>query len=162
VDTAPVWLARGSGSNGRIITIELNPKHADVAEENFRTAGLEKTVTVRRGPAHDILQELISLGAGPFDFIFIDAEKANSVEYFKFALQLSRPGTMIVADNTVRGGDLADINSCDLSVIGVRQLHEVLAKTTRVLATTLQTVGCKGYDGFTLAVVADGEVLGMP
>lgn len=148
-----IWLARGLGFNGRIVTLEVNSKHADAAEKNLRLAGVEKIVTVRRGPAFDILQELIANRAGPFDFIFIDADKVNSVDYFNFALKLSRPGTVIVADNTVRNGDLADANSSDPSVRGVRRLHEFMSSTPSVIATTLQTVGCKGYDGFTLALV---------
>ncbi|MGF1430798.1 O-methyltransferase [Kitasatospora sp. LaBMicrA B282] len=150
-----IWLARALPADGRLISLELSPAHAAVARANLHEAGLEKVAEVRTGRAVDSLAELMDDGAEPFDLVFIDADKPSIPEYFDFALRLTRPGSLIIVDNTVRGGALADASSTDASVIGVRRLHELVAAEPRVQATTMQTVGVKGYDGFTLIRVVD-------
>lgn len=148
-----IWLARALPSAGRLVTLEIDPKHADVARSNVARAGLSGIVELRVGPALDALPQLATEGAGPFDLTFIDADKVNIPEYFAWALKLSRIGSMIIVDNVVRDGAVIDATSADPSVLGVRRLNDMLAAETRVSATTIQTVGSKGYDGFTLAVV---------
>jgi predicted O-methyltransferase YrrM len=148
-----VWLARALTEGGRLVTLEADAHHAHVARENFARLGLDSIIELRFGKAHDTLPELIREGAPAFDFIFIDADKKRIPAYFDWAVRLARPGSLIVIDNVVRNGGLADANSRDDAVMGVREMHEVLAKDRRVSATTLQTVGSKGYDGFTIAVV---------
>jgi len=151
-----IWLARALPPGGRLVTLEANPKHAEVARANLARAGLSGTVELRLGPALETLPRLVDDGQGPFDLIFIDADKSNNPKYFAWALKLSRRETLIVADNTVRGGAVVDPASTDPSVQGIRRFHELLAAEPRVSATAIQTVGSKGYDGFTLAlVVAD-------
>jgi predicted O-methyltransferase YrrM len=150
-----IWLARALPAGGRVITLELEPKHADVARKNFVRAGLDNVIEIRVGCATDTLAQLAAKGAGPFDLIFIDADKASIAEYFAWALKLSRAGSLIIVDNVVRKGAVIDAASLDESVRGVRRFNEVLAKEKRVSATTLQTVGSKGYDGFTLALVTE-------
>ncbi len=150
-----IWLARAMGPNGRLITLELDPRHADVARKNIARAGLSETVDVRVGAALDILPRLAAEGAGPFDLAFIDADKPNNAEYFQWALRLSRPGSVIVVDNVVRGGGVVDDGSTDLATQGTRRLYEVMAAEPRASATVIQTVGSKGYDGFAIAVVTD-------
>jgi predicted O-methyltransferase YrrM len=148
-----LWLARALPPGGRIVTLEADPKHARVAAANFTRAGLDGVIELRLGPALETLPRLAAEHAGPFDLIFIDADKPSAPDYFAWALKLSRPGTVIVTDNVVRNGALADPASTDPSVLAMRRLHEILAAEPRVSATTIQTVGCKGYDGFTLALV---------
>jgi predicted O-methyltransferase YrrM len=148
-----LWLARALPAGGRLITLELDPKHADVARANFKRAGLHRMIELRVGSALQNLPVLANEGLGPFDFIFIDADKISIREYFEWALKLARPGSVIVVDNVVRKGEVIDSASSDPSVQGVRRFMEALRGDTRVSATTLQTVGSKGYDGFTLAVV---------
>jgi len=148
-----IWLGRSLPEGGRLVTLEADPTFAEVARENIARAGLEGVVDLRVGPALDVLPELHSEGAGPFDFTFIDADKENSPAYFAWALEHSRPGGLIVADNVVRDGSLADSESEDLKVQAQRRLHEMVAAEGRVAATTIQTVGGKGYDGFTVALV---------
>ncbi len=148
-----IWLARGQPAGGQVITLELEPKHAEVARANFQRAGVAPAVDLRVGRALDTLPLLAAEKAGPFDLIFIDADKAGIPEYFGWALKLSRPGTVILVDNVVRKGAVADADSTDESVLGVRRFTDLLAVEKRVSATTIQTVGSKGYDGFTLAVV---------
>jgi predicted O-methyltransferase YrrM len=148
-----IWLARALPPGGRLITLEAEAKHVDVARRNFARAGVADVVEVRLGRALDLLPQLAAETLPPFDLIFIDADKACSVEYFAWALHLSRVGSVIIADNVVRNGALADPNSADPGVQGVRRLHEALAKEPRVSATTIQTVGCKGYDGFSFILV---------
>jgi len=149
-----IWLARGMlPAGGKVVTLEVDPKHVRVARANFEHAGLAKMIEVREGRALDTLPLLTAEGRGPFDLIFIDADKVRIPEYFTWALQLSRRGSVIIVDNVIRKGEVTDARSSDPSVQGVRQLNELLAKETRVSATTIQTVGSKGYDGFTLAVV---------
>jgi predicted O-methyltransferase YrrM len=144
-----IWLARGLAPGGRLITLEALDKHAAVARENLARAGLADTVDVRLGPALDTLPHL----AGPFDLVFIDADKQNNAEYFRWALTLSRRGSLIVVDNVVRDGAVVDARSRDAAVQGVRQLYELMAAEPRVAATAVQTVGVKGYDGFAVALV---------
>ena len=151
-----IWLARALPDDGRIITLELDPGYAEVAAANIERAGLAGLIDIRVGRALDSLRALLAEGAGPFDLIFIDADKQSTPEYFAQALELSRPGSVIVTDNVVRDGALIDAGSEDPGVQGMRRFHELLARERsggRVTATTIQTVGSKGYDGFTLALV---------
>ncbi len=148
-----IWLARGMQPGGKLITIEFNPKHAEVALKNFDRAALTSVIDLRVGKALDILPQVASENQGPFDLVFIDADKHNNTEYFEWALKLARKGTLIVVDNVVRNGAVLDSTSTDPSVMGVRRFNQVLAAERRVSATQIQTVGCKGYDGFAMAVV---------
>jgi predicted O-methyltransferase YrrM len=148
-----IWLARALPADGRLVTLEASSKHAEIARENIANAGFSETVELREGPALDTLPELAAEGLAPFDLIFIDADKENNAEYFSWGLKLSRPGSLIFIDNVIREGAVADSESDDPMVQGVQRLNEALAKETRVMATTIQTVGSKGYDGFTLALV---------
>jgi predicted O-methyltransferase YrrM len=148
-----IWLARALPSGGRLITLEAEPKHAAVARANITRAGLADVVEVRLGAALDTLPQLVSEGRGPFDLIFIDADKQNMPAYFDWALRLSRPGTLIIADNVVRNGAVVDEHSDDTSVQGVRAFIAAAAAEARVSATAIQTVGSKGYDGMAFALV---------
>lgn len=148
------WLARALPAGGRLLSLEFSPKHAEVARANIARAGLESVVEVIVGPAAESMKRLRDEGAGPFDFIFIDADKASYPEYLELSLELSAPGTVIVADNIVRGGRVLDASSGDADVQGVRRFLERLANEPRVDATAIQTVGVKGHDGFVLARVA--------
>jgi predicted O-methyltransferase YrrM len=148
-----IWLARALPADGRLVSLELNPRHAAVARANLARAGLDRVVEVRDGPATDSLARLVAEGADPFDLIFIDADKVGYPEYLGWALRLSRRGSVIVADNVVRNGAVADAASDDPNVRGVRRFHEMLSRESRLSATAIQTVGSKGYDGFALAFV---------
>ena len=148
-----IWLARALPADGRLITLEAESLHAKIARQNIARAGLEKIVEVRLGPALDSLKELVLERSGPFDFIFIDADKENYPDYLAWSLKLSRRGTCIIADNVIRNGAVIDPANEDPRVQGVRRFNELLAAEPRVSATTVQTVGSKGYDGFTLAIV---------
>ncbi len=148
-----IWLGRALGEGGRLVTIEADPGYAEVARGNIARAGLEEVVELRVGAALDVLSRLDAEGAGPLDFTFIDADKENSPAYFAWALGHSRPGALIVVDNVVRDGTLAGAGSDDPKVQAQRQLHKEIATEDRVTATTIQTVGGKGYDGFTIALV---------
>ena len=148
-----IWLARALPPGGRLITLEFEPKHAQVARANIARAGLADVIELRVGAALETLPHLAAERRGPFDFIFIDADKANYPGYFIWALKLSRRGTVIVADNVVRKGAVIDAASNDPPVQGVRRFHELVASEPRVSATAIQTVGGKGYDGFTLMIV---------
>jgi len=148
-----IWLARALPADGRIITLEANATYAEVARANFARAGLSGVVELRLGQALDTLPRLVSEDHGRFDLIFIDADKPNNPEYIAWALKLSRRGSVIVGDNVVRNGAVIDRASTDPSVQGIRQFNQLLAAEPRVSATTIQTVGSKGYDGFTLALV---------
>ena len=151
-----IWLARALPGGGRLVTLELDPRHAEVARSNLRNAGLDDKVTVRVGPAVDTLPLLEREGAGPFDLVFIDADKPSNPQYVEWAVRLARRGTLIVLDNVVRGGKVMFGESQDASVQGVRRALEIFAGDRRVSATAIQTVGTKGYDGFAVAlVVAD-------
>jgi predicted O-methyltransferase YrrM len=148
-----IWLARAIAPSGRLVTLELEPRYAEVASANIERAGLSGLVTIRVGPALDSLDELIAENGDPFDLVFIDADKESTPEYFNLALQLVRPGAVIVVDNVVRDGGLADPDSKNPQVVGMRRFHELLSHQGGVTATTIQTVGAKGYDGFTLALI---------
>jgi predicted O-methyltransferase YrrM len=148
-----IWLARALPPEGRMVTLEADPAHAEVARANLARAGLAGTVEVRVGPALETLPKLAADGVGPFDLIFLDADKVSYPEYLTWALRLSRPGTLIIADNVVRNGTVLDADSADPSIQGVRRFSELLAAEPRVTATAIQTVGSKGYDGFALALV---------
>lgn len=148
-----IWLARALPADGRLITLELDPKHADVARACFARAGLTGMIDLRLGRALDTLPQLAAEKHGPFDLIFIDADKEGIPDYFEWALKLSRPGSVIVVDNVVRKGAVVDAASCDSAVQGVRRFNRMLAAEPRVSATALQTVGSKGYDGFALLLV---------
>jgi len=150
-----IWLARALPPDGRLLTLEANAKHAEVARSNFARAGLAGLIELRLGPALHTLSQLAAEAPGPFDFIFIDANKSAMAEYFDWALKLSRRGTMIIADNVIRDGTVIDAASKDADVQGVRRFNEQLAAEPRVSATEIQTVGSKGYDGFALALVLD-------
>src|SRR5271170_6151289 len=151
-----IWLARALSPGGRLITLEANPKHAEVARANIAHAGFGSVVEVRLGDARASIQQLAAEGSGPFDLIFIDADKQSIPHYLEWSLKLSRRGSLIIVDNVVRDGALIDAKSKDPNVQGARRLHEMLAAEPRLSATTIQTVGSKGYDGFTLALVTAG------
>jgi predicted O-methyltransferase YrrM len=148
-----ILLARALPDDGRLISLEANPDYAEVALRNVEAAGLDRVVEIRVGPALESLTALEDDGAGPFDLVFIDADKVNTPNYFNWALDHTWPGGLIIADNVVRDGSLADSEDADEATKAQRKLHEMLAKEPRVSATTIQTVGVKGYDGFTIALV---------
>ena len=148
-----IWLARALPAGGRLITLEASPKHAEVARANISRAGLAQVVELRLGKALDTLPQLAQENRGPFDLIFIDADKPGYPDYLPWALKLSRPGSLIIADNVVRKGGLADSANADPNVQGVRRFCELLAGEPKVSATILQSVGSKGYDGFAVALV---------
>jgi len=148
-----IWLARALPPGGRLLTLEADAKHADVARASFARAGLTGVIELRLGPALDTLPQIAAEGHGPFDLIFIDANKNHMAEYFDWALKLSRRGSVIIADNVIRNGGVIDTASTDPDIQGVRRFNERLAAESRVSATEIQTVGSKGYDGFALAVV---------
>jgi predicted O-methyltransferase YrrM len=148
-----IWLARGLPAGGRLVSLEAEPKHAEVARANLARAGLAQAVEVRLGRAIETLPRLAAEGRGPFDLIFIDADKAGYPDYFTWALKLARRGSVIIADNVVRHGAVTDAASSDPGVQGVRRMLELAAAEPRVSATAIQTVGSKGYDGFLIAAV---------
>jgi predicted O-methyltransferase YrrM len=148
-----IWLARALPADGTLITLELEAHHADVARINVDRAGLGELVDIRVGPAAASLRTMIADGVEPFDFAFIDADKEGYAEYFSLTLKLSRPGTVIVADNVVREGGVIDPHNADERVIGIRKFLDMVKGDQRVSGTAVQTVGSKGYDGFALFVV---------
>lgn len=148
-----IWLARALPDNGKVITIEVDKHHGAVAQKNIDNAGLSHKVDVRVGKALDMLPKIIETNEGPFDMIFIDADKPPYTEYFNYALQLSRPGTIIICDNVIREGKVLDEKSTDEKVQGVQRLNKMLSENKKVTATILQTVGVKEYDGIAIAVV---------
>ncbi len=150
-----IWLGRALPPDGRLVTLELEPRHAEVARQSLRRAGLADLALLRVGSAADSLAALEAEGAPPFDLIFIDADKAGIPSYFAHALRLSRRGSLIVVDNVVRGGAVADPQSTDASVLGVRRFLEAAAAEPRVTITVIQTVGVKGHDGFALVRVGE-------
>ena len=149
-----IWMARALPADGRLLTLEAAPKHVEVARANIARAGVSHLVDVRLGSAIDVLPLLEAEGASPFDLIFIDADKPSTPEYFAWALQLSRPGSLIIVDNVVRSGAIVDAESRDAGVQGMRRFAAMLASEPRVSATAIQTVGSKGYDGFVVALVS--------
>jgi predicted O-methyltransferase YrrM len=156
-----IWMARALPPGGQLITLEIDPAHAEVARRNLARAGLSDRVQVWLAPAAASLAKLAADHVEPFDLVFIDADKASSDSYFLAALDLSRSGTVIVVDNVVRKGDVIDSESTDVNVLGIRRLTELLAREPRVSATAIQTVGSKGYDGFVVALVTAPSVGGV-
>lgn len=150
-----IWLARALPAGGKLITLEANPKHAEVARANLARAGVAEKVELILAPAIESLPRLAGENRGPFDLIFIDADKPSTAAYFEWSIKLSHPGTLIIVDNVVRKGAVIDATSTDENVQGIRRFAAALAIEKRVTATALQTVGSKGYDGFVIAVVAD-------
>lgn len=148
-----IWMARGLAPGGRLVTLEADAKHAGVARANIARAGLADRIEVREGQALDTLPVLHAEQAGPFDLVFIDADKASIPDYFRWSLKLARRGSLIVVDNVVRGGAVVDTDSADASVQGVRAFNTLVAAEPRVTATAVQTVGIKGYDGFAMVLV---------
>ncbi len=148
-----IWLARALPPDGTLVTLEIDPQHAGVARANVARDALAGIVEVRVGRALDTLPQLVAEGRGPFDLVFLDADKPNYAAYLDWALKLTRRGSLIVADNVVRDGAVADAASDDPSVQGVRRFNAALAAEPRVSATVVQTVGSKGYDGFAIALV---------
>jgi predicted O-methyltransferase YrrM len=157
-----IWLARALAAGGKLVTLEANPDHAEVAAANIERAGLSASVEMHVGKALDTLPGLAAELSEPFDFAFIDADKVHTPDYFQWALRMSHPGSLIIADNVIRDGTVVDADSSDSAVAGSRRFHELLNADrselgNRVSATTIQTVGAKGYDGFTLALVLAGD-----
>ncbi len=148
-----IWLARALLPGGRLITLEYEPRHADVARANVARAGLADRVEIRLGRALDTLPQLQAEGLGPFDLVFIDADKPSNPDYFAWALKLTRRGALIIVDNVVRDGRVVEATSADLNVQGSRRVLELMAAEPRVSATAIQTVGVKGWDGLAVAVV---------
>lgn len=148
-----IWLARGLRAGGRLITLEIDSKHCEVARRNVARAGLARIVEVRLGSALETLPKLSTEGRGPFDLIFIDADKQNIPTYFGWALKLSRPGSLIIVDNVVRDGAVVDADSTDPSVQGVRRFIEMAGSDEGISGTVIQTVGIKGYDGLAVLLV---------
>lgn len=148
-----IWMARALPENGKLVTLEIEKKHADVAQNNFERCGLTSKIEMRLGKAIDILPELEKEKAGPFDMIFIDADKPPYTEYFQWALKLSRPGTLIIADNVIREGKILMDESPDEMVEGVKRFNEFLSKCPAVSGTIFQTVGAKEHDGMAIAIV---------
>ena len=146
-----IWLARALPIDGRVITLEVDAKHAEVARKNFARAGFARIIEIRLGKALDTLPKLFAEQRGQFDLIFIDADKENIPAYFDWAIRLSRPGGLIIVDNVVRDGEVVNAKSKDPNIHGVRRFVEQLRKDSRVTGTAIQTVGTKGYDGFAIA-----------
>ena len=148
-----IWIARALPPEGRLVTLEASERHARVAARNIAGAALSDKVEVRVGAALELLPKIESEGLGPFDFVFIDADKSNNANYLDWALRLSRPGTIIAVDNVVREGAIVDGGARDPGTAGVRRMFERMAREPRLKATAIQTVGAKGWDGFALAIV---------
>jgi predicted O-methyltransferase YrrM len=151
-----IWMARALPEDGRLISLEIDPKHAEVAEASLARAGVGHKVEIRIGAAIDTLPKLADEGVGPFDLVFIDADKASNADYFSWAVKLSRKGTMIIVDNVVRNGGVLDAASDNPDITGTRRMFDTVAAEGRVNATAIQTVGSKGYDGFVIGVVDPG------
>ena len=149
-----IWLARALPEGGRLVTLEVDPRRAEIARANLARAGLSAVVEVRVGRAQETLPQLAAERRSPFDLIFIDADKPSNPEYLAWALRLARDGSLIVVDNVVRDGAVIDAESADATVQGVRRMNEMLAAEPRLAATAIQTVGAKGYDGFAIAIVS--------
>jgi predicted O-methyltransferase YrrM len=152
-----IWMARALAPDGRLVTLELNEGFAEVARANVARAGLQDVVELRVAPALESLEAMRERGEGPFDVVFIDADKQTTPEYFRLALELTRPGSLIIVDNVVRDGAIADAATEEAGARGMRRFLELAGAEPRVIATTIQTVGSKGYDGFTLALVEPGR-----
>ena len=152
-----IWLARALPADGRLISLEIDPKRAEIARANIARAELASVVEIRVGRATDSMQRLLAESSGPFDLIFIDADKPGYAEYLQWALKLSRAGTLILADNVIRKGAVADPASTDENVQGIRKFNEALAAEKRVTTSVIQTVGSKGYDGLALILVTENS-----
>lgn len=150
-----IWLARALPAGGHLLSLEADAKHAEVARANIARAGLANVVEVRLGPALESLKQMVAERVASFDFVFIDADKPGYPDYLAWSLKLSHLGTLIVADNVVRAGKVVEPDADDPNVQGIRRFNQVLATEKRLIATTIQTVGSKGYDGFTLALVGE-------
>jgi predicted O-methyltransferase YrrM len=150
-----IWLARALPDHGVLVTLEIDPHHAEVARANLDAAGVGGKVEIRVGPALETLSRMETESEGPFDLVFIDADKPNNVAYLKAALAIARPGALIIVDNVVREGRVTDASSTDAAILGTRALFDVVAAEPRLTATAIQTVGAKGWDGFMIAVVND-------
>ncbi|MGQ9547690.1 MAG: O-methyltransferase [Roseiflexus sp.] len=150
-----IWMARALPADGKLITLEADPTHAEVARANIARAGLADRIEVRLGFALDVLPQLAAEGTGPFDLIFIDADKTNLTTYFDWSVRLARPGSLIIVDNVIRRGEVLDGSGDDEGLRGVRRFNELLAADRRVTATIVQMVGSKGHDGMALAVVRE-------
>ncbi|MWV43857.1 methyltransferase [Paenibacillus sp. HJL G12] len=148
-----IWMARGLPADGKVVTLELEPLHAEVAKVNITNAGLEHQIEVRTGNALELLAKMEKEGMEPFDLIFIDADKPNNPEYLNWALRFSRPGTVIIGDNVIREGEITNKHSTDPRIQGVRKFYDMIAGNPRISATAIQTVGSKGYDGFMIGIV---------
>src|SRR5262249_495183 len=148
-----IWLARGMAEGGKLITLEYERKHADIAKKNIARAELENAIEIQVGDAKQSMPQLVTEGAGAFELSFLDADKQGYAAYFEWSLQLSRKGTVIIADNVVRDGEVLKAKSKDAGVPGIRKFNKAVAAEKRVKATPIQTVGSKGYDGFALMVV---------
>jgi predicted O-methyltransferase YrrM len=148
-----IWLARALPAGGQVVTLEIDPHHADIARANLQAAGVLERVEVRVGPASESLRAMHDREEPPFDVVFIDADKNSLPDYLDWSLKLSRPGSVIIADNVVRDGKVLDPNSADPDVQGVRRMTEMMASHPRLSATAIPTVGARGYDGFAVAVV---------
>jgi predicted O-methyltransferase YrrM len=148
-----IWMAKGLPADGAVVTLEYEPHHAEIARRNIERAGLSHMIDVRVGAAADTLPMLAAEQPAPFDFVFIDADKPNNTVYLDWAIKLGRPGTVIVLDNVVRNGELANESSADPNVLGSRGAFELIASNPRLSATALQTVGAKGYDGFAVMIL---------
>jgi len=148
-----IWMAKALPENGRLISLEIDPRHASIARKNIERAGLSSKVEVRVGKAIDLLPGMVKESEGPFDMIFIDADKPPYAEYFEWALKLSKSGTLIIADNVIRDGKVLDPNHEDPMVQGAQRFNKALAANNQVSATILQTIGVKEYDGMAIAVV---------
>ncbi len=148
-----IWMARALPADGKLITLEIDPKHAAVARANLARAGVDKQVEVIVGKAIESLPQLDSNGEGPFDLVFIDADKVSTPDYLTWAMRLTKPGSIIIIDNVVRSGQVANPDTTDPHVKGIQKALEMLASDKRLVSTALQTVGSKGYDGFSIAVV---------
>ena len=150
-----IWMARALPAGGQVVTLEIDPHHADIARANLKAAGVLDRVEVRVGPASESLRAMHERGEEPFGVVFIDADKKSMPEYLEWSLKLSRPGSVIVADNVVRDGKVLDAASADPDIQGVRRMTEMMASNPRLSATAIQTVGARGYDGFAVALVLE-------
>lgn len=150
-----IWLARAVAKGGTVVTLEIDPHHAEVARRNFARAGVEDVVDLRLGPALETLSALGEEDGGPFDFVFVDADKDTYPEYVRWTLRLARPGALVVVDNVVRDGRVLEAGSSDRAVAGTRRALELIGEEPRLVGTAIQTVGSKGYDGFAVALVTD-------
>ncbi len=149
-----LWMAESIGRTGKVVTLEVSKMYSEIARQNFKFAGLEDVIDVLEGPAIESLENLCAMNIEPFDLIFIDADKKNNPIYFERALKLIRDGGIVIADNVVRNGEVCDPLSDDLSAQGVRDFVSAMGKNSKITATAIQTVGSKGWDGFSIAIVS--------